>query len=114
MGRIDEPDWATYWGFCETILGAIKPPDPLIYLRCLMRTLRWRIKLRGREMEQDIPLSYLKRLDRLYEEWTANYTMSEMLVLETDQLDYVSDLIHQLDVMERIEAVIPTTFIKPS
>ena len=40
--------------------------------------------------------------------------MSEMLVLETDQLDYVSDLIHQLDVMERIEAVIPTTFIKPS
>lgn len=114
MGRIDERDWATYWGFYETILGAIKPPDLLIYLRCSMRTLRRRIKLRGREMEQDIPLSYLKRLDRLYEEWTANYTMSEMLVLETDQLDYVSDLIHQLDVMERIEAVIPTTFIKPS
>jgi deoxyadenosine/deoxycytidine kinase len=65
-------------------------------------------------MEQDIPLSYLKRLGRLYEDWTANYTMSEMLVLETDQMDYVSDLIHQLDVIERIEAVIPATFNKPS
>ena len=65
-------------------------------------------------MDEDIPLSYLKRLDRLYEDWTANYTMSEMLVLETDKLDYVSDLIHQLDVMERIEAVIPTTLIKLS
>lgn len=65
-------------------------------------------------MDEDIPLSYLKRLDRLYEDWTANYAMSEMLVLETDKLDYVSDLIHQLDVMERIEAVIPTTLIKLS
>ena len=65
-------------------------------------------------MDEDIPLSYLKRLDTLYEDWTANYTMSEMLVLETDKLDYVSDLIHQLDVMERIEAVIPTTLIKLS
>ena len=79
----------------------------MIYLRCSMRALRRRIKLRGREMEQDIPLSYLKRLDRLYEAWIENYTMSEVLVLETDQLDYANDLMHQLDVMERVEAMLP-------
>ena len=31
----------------------------------------------------------------------------ERLVLETDDLDYVHDLVHRLDVMQRIEAVLP-------
>jgi deoxyadenosine/deoxycytidine kinase len=107
MGRMDDRDWQTYKDFYDVILQAIKPPDLMIYLRCSMRALRRRIKLRGREMEQDIPLSYLKRLDRLYEAWIENYTMSEVLVLETDHLDYANDLMHQLDVMERVEAMLP-------
>ena len=107
MGRMDERDWLTYKDFYEVILQAIKPPDLMIYLRCSMRGLRRRIKLRGRDMEQDIPLSYLKRLDKLYEAWIEQYTMSEVLVLETDQLDYANDFMHQLDVMERVEAMLP-------
>jgi deoxyadenosine/deoxycytidine kinase len=110
MGNIDGRDWQTYWGFYQTILESIKPPDLMIYLRCSMRTIRKRIKLRGRQMEQDMPLSYLKRLDRLYEAWTSSYQMSELLILDTDRLDYASDLVSQLDVMERIEAVLPAEF----
>ena len=113
MRKIDKRDWQTYWGFYQAILDAIKPPDLMIYLRCSMRTLRQRIKLRGRAMEQDVPLAYLKRLDRLYEEWIGSYKMSEVLVLETDQLDYIHDLIHRLDVMERIESVLPPELGKP-
>jgi deoxyadenosine/deoxycytidine kinase len=60
-------------------------------------------------MEQDIPLSYLKRLDRLYEQWIESYDMGEVLILETDNLDYIHDLVHKLDVMERIEAMLPLT-----
>jgi deoxyadenosine/deoxycytidine kinase len=85
----------------------------MIYLRCSMRTLRRRIKLRGREMEQDVPLSYLKRLERLYEDWISSWSYSEVLVLETDRLDYVNDLLHRLDVMERIEALLPKSLQRP-
>ena len=113
MRKIDKRDWQTYWGFYQAILDAIKPPDLMIYLRCSMRTLRQRIKLRGRAMEQDVPLAYLKRLDRLYEDWIRSYRMSEVLVLETDKLDYIHDLIHRLDVMERIEAVLPPELGRP-
>jgi len=113
MRKIDKRDWQTYWSFYQAILDAIKPPDLMIYLRCSMRTLRQRIKLRGRAMEQDVPLAYLKRLDRLYENWISSYEMSEVLVLETDKLDYIHDLIHRLDVMERIESVLPPEFGKP-
>ncbi len=114
MRKISKRDWQTYQGFYGAILDAIRPPDLMIYLRCSMRTLRQRIRLRGRKMEQDVPLSYLKRLDRLYENWIANYKMSDVLVLETDRLDYIHDLVHRLDVMERIEAVLPDEIGRPA
>ena len=114
MRKISKRDWDTYQAFYAAILDAIQPPDLLIYLRCSMRTLRQRIKLRGRDMEQDVPLAYLQRLDRLYENWISSYKMSDVLVLETDKLDYINDLIHRLDVMQRIEAVLPDEFGKPN
>ena len=109
MRKINKRDWQTYQGLYSAILDAIQPPDLMIYLRCSMRTLRKRIRLRGRAMERDIPLSYLKRLERLYDAWIDSYTMSDVLVLETDNLDYIHDLVHQLDVMQRIEAVLPVS-----
>ena len=36
----------------------------------------------------------------------ANYTLSDVLVVDTEKLDYDQDLIHQLDLMERIEAIL--------
>lgn len=114
MKKIDDRDWVTYRAFYQSILDAIKPPDLMIYLRCSMRTLRQRIRLRGREMEKDVPLSYLRRLDRLYEDWIESYTMSDILVLETDSLDYIHDLVHRLDVMQRIEAMLPPELGRPA
>jgi len=114
MRVMDERDWETYSGFYRSILDAIRPPDLMIYLRCSMRTLRRRIRMRGREMEKDVPLAYLKRLERLYEDWIGNYALGDVLVLETDRLDYVNDVIHRLDVMERIEAVLPPELGRPA
>ena len=109
MRKIDKRDWQTYWSFYQTILQTIRPPDLMIYLHCSIRTLRRRIRLRGREMEQDIPLAYLKRLQGLYEEWIENYSLGEVLVLDSGKLDFVSDLVDRQDVKERVEALLPST-----
>lgn len=113
MRKFTGRDWDTYWSFYQVIVDAIRPPDLMIYLRCSMRTLRKRIRLRGRQMEQDIPLSYLKRLEGLYEQWLDSYQLSEILVLETDKLDYINDMVDCLDVMERVEALLPSTLSRP-
>jgi len=113
MRKFTGRDWDTYWNFYKIILEAIRPPDLMIYLRCSMRTLRKRIRVRGRAMEQDIPLSYLKRLEGLYENWLSSYQYGEVLVLETDQLDYINDMVDCLDVMERVEALLPATLTRP-
>jgi len=112
MRKIDRRDWETYWAFYQSILEAIQPPDLMIYLRCPVRTIRKRIKLRGRKMEQDIPLSYLKRLEGLYENWIENYTLGDVLVLDSDRLDFISDLIDRQDVRSRIESLLPTTLVR--
>ncbi len=107
MRKINARDWETYRALYRVILEAVRPPDLMIYLRCNMRTLRQRIRLRGRRMEQDIPLSYLKRLDRLYEDWISRYTLGELLILDSGKLDYIHDMVDRLDVMERVEALLP-------
>ncbi len=112
MRKFTGRDWDTYWNFYQIILDAIQPPDLMIYLRCSMRTLRKRIRLRGRTMEQDIPLSYLKRLEGLYELWLRSYQYGEVLILETDKLDYINDMVDCLEVMERVEALLPATLIR--
>lgn len=100
---IDKRDWNTYWSLYEGIAQTLRPPDLMIYLRCPVRTLKDRIRLRGRQMEQDIPTSYLKRLNDLYEEWFAGYKLSPVLVLPTDKLDYVQDLVDRVDLFRQIE-----------
>ena len=63
MRKIDKRDWQTYWGFYQAILDAIKPPDLMIYLRCSMRTLRQRIKLRGRTLDQQPAEGFMQRIE---------------------------------------------------
>ncbi|MBT8143104.1 MAG: deoxynucleoside kinase [Gammaproteobacteria bacterium] len=106
MRYIDTRDWHTYRSFYDTILQSIQPPDLMIYLRCSIRALRKRIRLRGREMEQDVPLAYLRRLQKLYESWFESYDRCEVLVIDSDRIDYVHDLVHRLDVMQKIEALV--------
>ena len=100
---IDKRDFQTYWELYEIIAASLKPPDLMIYLKCPVRTLQERIKLRGREMEQSIPLTYLKRLNALYESWFEGYKMSPVLVLNTDKLDYLTNLVDRVDLFRQIE-----------
>jgi deoxyadenosine/deoxycytidine kinase len=100
---MEKRDFDTYWALYETIRRALRPPDLMIQLRCPVRTLRQRIRARGRSFEQEIPAGYLRRLNRLYDDWFARYELSPVLVLETDKLDYVTDLVDRADLLERIE-----------
>ena len=110
--KMTDRDFATYQDLYKTICTSISPPDLMIYLRCPLRTLKKRIKLRGRAMEQDIPHAYLKLLDELYEDWVSRY-QGELVIIDTGKLDYLSDLLHRLDVMQCIEKHLPPASSQP-
>lgn len=106
QGNMSERDYSTYRQLYEAVKDQIRPPDLMIYLRCPVKTVRKRIAFRGREMEQSIPIEYLKRLDGLYENWIANYTLSPLVIIPTDTLDYVTNLVDRHDLLKTIEKYI--------
>lgn len=101
--QMSKRDYLTYRELYEAIVQQLPPPDLMIYLKCSMRTLRRRIALRGRPEEQSIPTSYLRRLQVLYDGWFQRYDLSETVVIETDKLDYLHDLVDRIDLFEQIE-----------
>jgi deoxyadenosine/deoxycytidine kinase len=64
--------------------------------------VRRRIRARGRPEEQKVPIPYLRRLTELYERWIAGYQHSPVLVIESDRMDYGTDLLDRLDLLEVI------------
>ena len=81
----------------ETMQQVIQPPDLMIYLRCSVRTIKKRIKQRGRPSEQDLDTKYIRNLNKLYEEWISNYTLSPVLIWDSDNMDYIADLVHKIE-----------------
>jgi deoxyadenosine/deoxycytidine kinase len=103
QGYISDRDHRMYRDLYETLCAALQPPDVMIFLNCPVKTLKKRIAGRGREMEKDIPTEYLTRLHKLYARWRENYDTSPVIDLDTSKLDYLTDLVHRLDVFKQIE-----------
>jgi deoxyadenosine/deoxycytidine kinase len=102
-GKIKKRDYETYMELYRTMRTALQPPDLMIYLRCSTRSIRKRIKGRGRESEQAIPSRYIKRLNDLYEDWVEGYTESPVMVWDSENADYLTDLADRIEFQKQIE-----------
>ncbi len=91
MGNMDERDYRNYVELFNIMTSFLKPPDLIIYLRANVDTLVKQIKLRGRAFEQNIPREYLEQLNKHYEDWVSRYNLGKILILETDEIDFVND-----------------------
>ena len=103
--RMNKRDYQTYLELYEAMRASLQPPDLMIYLRCSVRAIRKRIRQRGRPSEQDIPVSYLRRLNQLYEEWIARYD-GPVLVWDSERSDYLTDLVDRIEFERAIRGVI--------
>ena len=90
MGLMAERDFENYVDLFRTMSSQVKPPDLLIYLRSSIATLVQHIQNRGREYEGNMSLEYLKRLNERYENWISNYTKGKLLIINNDELDFIS------------------------
>jgi deoxyadenosine/deoxycytidine kinase len=89
-GKMEERDYLNYKDLYEQMIQHLNPPDLMIYLRKSLPKLTSQIKLRGRDFEQAIPEDYLASLNRYYEEWIGNYKTGPLLVIDSDELDFVT------------------------
>ncbi|MCF7808715.1 MAG: deoxynucleoside kinase [Candidatus Marinimicrobia bacterium] len=74
QGAMNDSEWQVYqqlWDFLA--LNYCETPSKIIYLRTPAEECWERIKSRGREEEQEMPLDYLKRLEDLHDEWLLDH-----------------------------------------
>jgi deoxyadenosine/deoxycytidine kinase len=101
--QMGQRDYQTYMELYRTMSNALPAPDLMIYLRCSVRAIRKRIQQRGRPSEQAIPVPYLKGLNQLYEEWIGGYTLSPVMVWDSERMNYLSDLVDRIEFQTTIE-----------
>jgi deoxyguanosine kinase len=65
-------------------------PDLVIYLQARTEVLQQRIQWRGRAFESDMEVGYLNALNGAYSYYFHHYKDSPLLVVNTDNLDFVN------------------------
>ncbi len=99
-------EWKVYERLYLAARRTLRPPDVLVALTCPLSTTQKRIARRGRDMEAAIPREYLARLHRLYARWFKRYDLSPIVFIDTGKVDYVENLVDQIEVRRAIEAAL--------
>ncbi len=104
MGLMSRRDYETYLSLFELMSSFVQPPDLLIYLRASVPTLVEQIQRRGRSYENNIRLDYLKRLNERYEAWIERYNKGKLLIINTNDIDFIRNKSDLSGVIDRVEA----------
>ncbi|MEG1701228.1 MAG: deoxynucleoside kinase [Alistipes sp.] len=91
MGLMATRDIETYMKIFGLVSTLIPKPDLLIYLKASVPTLTSQIRKRGREYEMNIDEQYLKRLNVKYDNWIETLYDGNVLVIDKDCEDFVTD-----------------------
>ena len=87
MGNLSQRDYDTYMQLYDLMMGMVRLPDLLIYLRSSISGIVRKIQKRGRDYEQGMSVEYLGNLNSLYEQWIDSYE-GKVLTLDVDRLDF--------------------------
>ncbi len=90
----------------EVLADRVLVPDLVIYLRAELDELMMRIATRDRSYEREMDRVYIESVRQAYERFFANYTQTPLLVLDTDELNYVRDPIVLAFVEGRVRTAI--------
>ncbi|MDE5623360.1 MAG: deoxynucleoside kinase [Alistipes sp.] len=105
MGLMSSRDIETYMKIFRLITTLIPRPDLLIYLKASVPTLISQIRKRGRDYEMNIDEAYLRRLNNKYNHWIDHIYEGDMLVIDKDHEDFVSDAAVFERICARIDAL---------
>ncbi|MCP4548940.1 MAG: deoxynucleoside kinase [bacterium] len=101
---LSDDELILYNHVADALAPRVPKPDLVIYLQASLETLLDRISRRARPMEKDIESSYLEGLTEAYTHYFFHYKDSPLLVVNTDNMDFVSRPEHLDDLTRRILA----------
>ncbi len=87
--NLDDAELKLYERYYEALTADIPAPDLVIYLQAKPEVLRARIAKKASRDESHIPPEYVEEVARAYEHFFFRYAASDLLVINTSDIDFV-------------------------
>jgi deoxyguanosine kinase len=100
--NLDESEMDLYDQIWPLLERDLPRPDRVVYLQASLETLMRRIERRGRTFEQGIDPEYLRSLSEEYNRFFFHYDEAPLLVVNTDEIDFVERADDFEDLLTRI------------
>ncbi|HFE62990.1 deoxynucleoside kinase [candidate division KSB1 bacterium 4484_188] len=100
--NLNEKEMTLYDKLARILEKRIVKPDLAIYLKASTKRLMYNIKRRARPYERNIKEDYIEALNRLYEEYFWNYSATPLLIINTENLDFVHNKNHLSQIVTEV------------
>jgi deoxyadenosine/deoxycytidine kinase len=112
--NLDEKEMTLYDTVANLLEKNVINPDLVIYLQANTDTLMRNIARRGRDMEKNISEEYINALNQLYTEYFFRYQNTPLVIINTNNIDFVHNQEDLDEVINYIrQPVMGTKFFNP-
>jgi deoxyadenosine/deoxycytidine kinase len=101
--NLEERELILYDKIAASLSKDVPKPDLVIFLQAATETLYQRIKQRGVPFERNIDIYYLDELNEAYNYYFFEYDRTPLLVVKTDEIDFVNNADDFNDLVEQIQ-----------
>jgi deoxyguanosine kinase len=88
--NLSDAELALYNRYYQDFRTEVPTPDLVIYLHASPEVLKQRLRRKGLTQEQAISDAYIEQVAKAYEHFFFHYTASDLLVVDTSEIDFVN------------------------
>jgi len=89
--NLSDAELALYNRYYQMFREQVPTPDLVIYLQATPEVLKQRLKRKGVAGERDVSDAYIEQLAAAYEHYFFHYTASDLLIVNTSDIDFVNN-----------------------
>ena len=89
--NLNDKEMSLYNSVARILEKSVSSPDMVIFLQSDTDRLMHNIKIRGREYEKMIDWKYIDALNQMYNEFFFRYDSSPLLIINTNDIDFVNN-----------------------
>ncbi|MGD9486934.1 MAG: deoxynucleoside kinase [Calditrichaceae bacterium] len=100
--NLSDKEMKLYDGIARLMEREIPVPDLVIYLQASTNHLMDNIQKRGRSYEKNMAQDYIAELNELYNSFFLRYNKTPLLIINTDELDFLNEERDYDDILKEI------------
>jgi deoxyguanosine kinase len=107
--NLDNEELKLYDRYFDRFAAQVHPPELVIYLQATPEVLRQRVSKKGAASESRISHEYIEEVVRAYDHFFFHYSASNLLVVNTSEIDFVSRNEDLQQLLQRLEEPVKGT-----